>query len=110
EILAGAIKTTQYGGIVTCCGNAASGELPLTVYPFILRGISLIGIDSAECPLSRREEIWAKLAGPWRTALQDVLKQLSVRINLDQVSQTVDEMLAGRTRGRIVIDLKGEKA
>ncbi|MCW5205554.1 YhdH/YhfP family quinone oxidoreductase [Desulfobulbus sp. F5] len=109
EILAGAIKTTQYGGIVTCCGNAASGELPLTVYPFILRGISLVGIDSAECPLSRREEIWQKLAGSWRTALQDVLKQLSVRINLDQVSQTVDEMLAGRTRGRIVVDLTGEK-
>jgi putative YhdH/YhfP family quinone oxidoreductase len=110
EILAGAIKAAQYNGLVVCCGNAASGELPLTVYPFILRGVSLTGIDSAECSLARREEIWNKLAGPWRANLQDVLKQLSVRINLDQVSEAVDAMLAGQIRGRIVVDLTGEKA
>ena len=109
EILAGAVKAAQYNGIVVCCGNAASGELPLTVYPFILRGISLVGIDSAECPLARRKEIWEKLAGPWRLLLHDALAALSVRINLSQLSQTVDEMLAGRTRGRIVVDLTGEK-
>lgn len=107
DILAGAIKATQYNGIVTCCGNAAAGDLPLTVYPFILRRVSLVGIDSAECPLARRKEIWEKLAGPWHSALQDALTALSVRIRLDQVSQAVDEMLAGRTRGRIVVDLGG---
>jgi acrylyl-CoA reductase (NADPH) len=103
EILAGAIKATQYRGIVTCCGNAASGDLPLTVYPFILRGVSLVGIDSAECPLARRKAIWEKLAGPWHSALQEVLNRLSCCIPLDQVSSAVDEMLAGRTRGRIVV-------
>jgi putative YhdH/YhfP family quinone oxidoreductase len=108
EILAGAIKAAQYNGVVACCGNAASGELPMTVYPFILRGVSLVGIDSAECPLARRKEVWGKLAGPWRPLLQDALQALSVRISLAQLSQTVDEMLAGRTRGRIVVDLTGE--
>jgi putative YhdH/YhfP family quinone oxidoreductase len=109
EILAGAVKAAQCNGLVVCCGNAASGELPLTVYPFILRGVSLVGIDSAECPLARRKEIWDKLAGPWRPLLQDALHALSVRISLAQLSQTVDEMLAGRTRGRIVVDLTGEQ-
>ncbi len=108
EILAGAIKATHYGGIITCCGNAASGELPLTVYPFILRGISLLGIDSAECPLARRKEIWQQLAGPWQPLLHDALASLSRRISLEQLSQTIDAMLAGRTQGRIVVDLGDE--
>jgi alcohol dehydrogenase len=108
EILAGAVKATRYGGIITCCGNAASGELPLTVYPFILRGVSLVGIDSAECPLARRKEIWDKLAGPWQPLLRDALASLSRRIRLEQLSQTIDAMLAGRTQGRIVVDLGDE--
>lgn len=109
EILAGAIKATQYNGIVTCCGNAASGDLPLTVYPFILRGVTLVGIDSAECSLARRKEIWDKLAGPWRLLVQDALASLSVCISLTQLSQAIEEMLAGRTRGRLVVDLTGEQ-
>jgi acrylyl-CoA reductase (NADPH) len=108
EILAGALKATRYGGIVTCCGNAASGDLAVTVYPFILRGISLIGIDSAECPLSRRKEIWEKLAGPWRLLLKDLLANLCQQITLEQLSHTIDAMLAGQTRGRIVVDLREE--
>jgi acrylyl-CoA reductase (NADPH) len=109
EILAGAIKATQYNGLVTCCGNAASGDLPLTVYPFILRGVSLLGIDAAECPLARRKEIWDKLAEAWQPLLHDALARLSRRISLAQLSQTIDAMLAGRTQGRIVVDL-GEEA
>ena len=61
-MLATAIKSTRYGGAVTCCGNAASPDLPLNVYPFILRGISLIGIDSASCAMEVRIPIWQKLA------------------------------------------------
>jgi NADPH:quinone reductase-like Zn-dependent oxidoreductase len=51
EILTTAIKSTAYGGVVTCCGNVASPDLPLSVYPFILRGISLLGINSSICPI-----------------------------------------------------------
>ncbi|WP_417911214.1 YhdH/YhfP family quinone oxidoreductase [Candidatus Electronema sp. PJ] len=109
EILVGAIKATCRHGIVTCCGNAASGDLSLTVYPFILRGVSLVGIDSAECPLARRKAIWEQLAGPWHSALQEVLNSLSSCISLEQISHTVDAMLAGQTRGRIVVAL-GEQS
>jgi acrylyl-CoA reductase (NADPH) len=102
EILATAIKSTRYNGVVTCCGNAASGDLPLTVYPFILRGVSLVGIDSANCPMARRNSIWQQLAGSWRL---DMLDRVSSCISLDQVSRAIDEMLAGKIRGRIVVDL-----
>lgn len=104
EILAGAIKATRYGGIVTCCGNAASGDLSMTVYPFILRGVCLIGIDSAGCPMVRREEIWQELADGWRLSIPD---GLTTRITLEQLAGFIDDMLAGRTTGRFVIDLRG---
>ena len=104
EILATAIKSTRYDGVVTCCGNAASGDLPLTVYPFILRGVSLVGIDSASCPMSRRSAIWQQLAGPWRLDMQ---ASICSRISLDQVSQAIDDILAGKIRGRVVVDLGG---
>jgi len=103
-ILASAIKATRYDGVVTCCGNAASGELPLTVYPFILRGVSLVGIDSANCPMERRREIWQKLSGPWKLEMLDAV---STSITLDQVSQAIDAVLEGNIRGRIAIDLGG---
>jgi putative YhdH/YhfP family quinone oxidoreductase len=102
EILAGAVKATRYGGVVACCGNAASGDLPLTVYPFILRGICLIGIDSAGCPMIRREEIWRQLADGWRL---NMLNDLTTRISLEQLGEYIEAMLAGRTTGRIVVDL-----
>ena len=104
EVLAGAVKATQYNGVVTCCGNAASGYLPLTVYPFILRGVSLIGIDSADCPMVRREEIWQLLADGWRLSLPAAL---TTRISLEQLGPYIEDMLAGRTKGRIVVDLGG---
>jgi putative YhdH/YhfP family quinone oxidoreductase len=104
EILAGALKATRYGGVVACCGNAASGDLPLTVYPFILRGVCLIGIDSAGCPMVRREEIWQDLADGWRLRMLD---RLTTRISLEQLDQYIEAMLAGKTTGRIVLDLGG---
>ncbi len=105
EILASAIKATCYDGVVTCCGNAASGDLPLTVYPFILRGVSLVGIDSAGCPMTRRVSIWQKLADSWHL---DMLDSLSSCITLDEVSRAIDAMLAGKLRGRVVVDLGRE--
>ncbi|CAK8712665.1 Acryloyl-CoA reductase [Candidatus Electrothrix aarhusensis] len=104
ELLAGAVKATRYGGVVACCGNAASGDLPLTVYPFILRGVCLIGIDSANCPMIRREEIWQELADGWRLSMLD---GLTTRISLEQLDQYIEAMLAGKTTGRIVIDFGG---
>jgi putative YhdH/YhfP family quinone oxidoreductase len=105
EILASAIKATRYEGVVTCCGNAASADLRLTVYPFILRGVTLVGIDSARCPLARREEIWQKLSGPWKLSLPDTF---STTIGLEGLSEAIDAMLVGRIRGRVVVDCRGK--
>ncbi len=106
EILATAIKTTRYDGVVTCCGNAASADLPLTVYPFILRGVSLLGIDAAICTMTRRRIIWQLLADDWQLSQ---LETITTCISLNQVSKAIDDMLAGKIRGRVVIDLGEEK-
>ncbi|MEJ2690971.1 MAG: YhdH/YhfP family quinone oxidoreductase [Deltaproteobacteria bacterium] len=102
EVLATAIKSTRYGGVVTACGNAASADLPLNVYPFILRAVSLVGIDSAECPMANRQRIWQRLAEDWRPS---DLEQFANEISLDRLPEAIDTMLAGRHRGRTVINL-----
>ncbi len=108
DILAAAVKGTRYNGVVTCCGNAASPELSLTVYPFILRGVSLVGIDSAVSSMARRKAIWDQLAGPWRAGLMEGLAKMSQCIRLEQLSAFIDMMLAGQTIGRTVVDLEAK--
>jgi putative YhdH/YhfP family quinone oxidoreductase len=103
DILATAIKTTRYGGIVTCCGNVASPNLVTSVYPFILRGVTLSGIDSANCPLSVRRMIWSKLATDWKIAN---LKMLAQVIELSRLSREIDKILEGKTKGRTVVQLQ----
>ena len=100
DILATAIKTTLYGGSVTCCGNAASPDLPLTVFPFILRGVRLLGIDSQNCPMERRAAIWEKLAGDWRL---DGLLGISNEIQLEDLEERMMLMLQGKSKGRTVV-------
>ena len=103
EILATALKSTKYGTAVTCCGNVASPELATTVYPFILRGISLYGIDSGNCALETREQIWRKLASEWKI---DRLDNLVREIGLDELDQFIDLILQGKTKGRIVVNME----
>lgn len=103
SILATALKSTKYDGTVTCCGNAASGDLPLNVYPFILRGVKLVGIDSAQCPMSRRKEIWQKMASEWDMQFLDTM---SSTISLTELGGAIDRMLQGKAKGRTVIDLR----
>jgi putative YhdH/YhfP family quinone oxidoreductase len=102
EILATAIKSTAYGGAVTCCGNVASADLPLTVYPFILRGVSLLGIDSAKCPKYIREKIWQKLAGEWRI---EKLASLVTESRLSELPGFIERMLLGRQTGRVIVNM-----
>ena len=102
EILATAIKSTNPWGTVTCCGNVASPDLPLTVFPFILRGIRLIGIDSQNCPMDVRLKIWEKLSGPWKI---DGLATLSKEIALDGLGENIDLILKGGQKGRVVVHL-----
>jgi acrylyl-CoA reductase (NADPH) len=101
-ILATAIKSTQPWGTITCCGNVASADLPLTVYPFILRGLRLIGIDSQNCPMDIRLRVWQKLASDWKA---ERLDSLCTEISLDQLGDNIDLILKGRQKGRVVVKL-----
>lgn len=101
-ILAGAIKATRANGLVAACGNAASPELSLTVYPFILRGVSLLGVDAANCTLATRAKILGKLVGPWR--FDGVERILSI-IGLSELPERMAQMLRGEHIGRVVVDL-----
>ena len=102
EMLATAIKSTRYGGAVTCCGNTASPDLPLNVYPFILRGVSLIGIDSAECPMAARILIWQKIATTWRLPN---LERVATEISLKALDQHIECILQVKQKGRVILNL-----
>lgn len=102
EFLETAIKETRYEGVVTSCGNAASGDLSLTVYPFIIRGVQLIGIDSARCSLAVRERVWQKLATEYKFSQLD---QLVSVITLEQLDDAIHRMIAGKLRGRMLVRL-----
>lgn len=102
EILASALKSIQYGGVATCCGLVASANLSTTVFPFILRGVSLLGVDSVECPMDLRRSVWQKLAGKWRP---QGLEDLSSHVGLEALDPLVDQILAGKIKGRVVVDI-----
>jgi len=102
NMLATAIKSTKYSGAITCCGNVASADLPLNVYPFILRGVSLLGVDSAQVNRELREDIWHKLASDWKIGHLD---KLGKEITLEELNDYIDKMLAGDSKGRIVVNL-----
>lgn len=101
--LANACASTRYGGTVTACGLAQGMDLPLTVAPFILRGVSLIGIDSVMAPLALRNQAWDRLA-------QDIdraaLALIARRIGLAEALATAPQILGGSIRGRLVVDVR----
>ena len=103
ETLAAAVKSTRYGGAVTCCGLVGSIELPLTVYPFILRGVQLIGIDSVNCPVTIRRQIWEKLAGEWKP---EQLAEVVTEVSLEQLEEKIQAILHGDVRGRVIVKLR----
>ena len=105
DILATAVKTTHPFGIITCCGNVASPDLPLTVFPFILRGVCLQGIDSQNCPMDQRLRVWEKLAGEWKI---NKLRELCREIGLEQLDENIALILQGKQRGRVVVNMEGE--
>ncbi len=102
EMLATAIKSTRQRGVVTTCGNVASHELNTNVYPFILRGITLAGIDSASCPMERRRFVWEKMSAEWKL---DILEQMCKTVCLEDLDPEIDVILKGGQVGRVVVDL-----
>jgi len=101
-MLAAAIKSTRYGGTVTCCGLVGSADLAVNVFPFILRGINLLGIDSAQCPRLTRQAVWAKLAGEWKPA---ALEATASECTLQSLEEHIQKMLSGGARGRTLVNL-----
>lgn len=98
------LRETQNYGVVSACGLVGGTDLPLTVHPFILRGITLAGIGSSALPNDRRLEIWNKLAGPWQI---DNLDSLATTIGLSQLEEYVQKILQGQIVGRTVVELAG---
>ncbi len=106
--LATILRSTKRAGCVTACGLVGGVDVHLTVHPFILRGVTLAGIDSAECPMPRRLELWDHLAGDWKPAMLD--KLVSQAVDLDGVGGQVERILKGETMGRVLVNLGGEDA
>ena len=101
--LATLLKAAKRGGAVAATGLVASSELSTTVFPFILRGVSLLGIDSGFTPTKLRREIWNKLAGVWKFPQ---LEKLTIDCTLEGLDPEIDKILAGGQRGRVVVDLQ----
>lgn len=98
------VRGLVHRGCVAACGVVGGAELPLTVYPFILRGVTLAGIDSAWCPDDQRAAIWNMLATDWKP--RD-LEQLRTHVPLDGLATAVQLILAGQVTGRMVVPLIG---
>jgi len=100
SILSTTLKSTRYGGAVAACGLAQSPHLDTNVYPFILRAVSLLGIDTVQCPWDLRRLLWRRLADEWRPA---TLEALATECRLDELGDKIDLMLRGQTVGRIIV-------
>lgn len=100
--LANALAQTQYGGAVAACGLAQGADLPSTVMPFILRGVSLLGVDSVMAPKEIRMQAWARLA---QDLDMNKLASLSTTIGFDDVISAASDILDGKIRGRVVVTI-----
>jgi acrylyl-CoA reductase (NADPH) len=102
KILANALKQVKYDGIVTCCGLTSSFELNTNVFPFILRGVRLIGIDSVECKLEKKQAAWEKLASRWKiNSLNTIVNEIS----LYEIKSAYELLLSGKAVGRYVVKI-----
>ncbi|MGK0186774.1 MAG: acrylyl-CoA reductase (NADPH) [Verrucomicrobiales bacterium] len=99
HILANVLAQTNYGGAVAACGLAQGIDLPTSVMPFILRGVSLLGIDSVHAPIAVREEAWNRLANDLDMTK---LESLTTEIGFDDLISTANDIIAGKIRGRVV--------
>ncbi len=102
RILSTAIKSTKYGASVTCCGMITSTELKSTIFPFILRGVNLLGIASSDSTLEEKREIWSKISSEWKLNNLDYIHR---ECALESVIDEIPVILDGKLRGRIVINL-----
>ncbi len=102
NILSTIIKSLDYRCSVASCGNTSSSELNITVFPFILRGVNLLGINSAETPMDLRKIIWQKLANEWKL---NILEEITTECSLEGLNKKIDLILKGEITGRVLVNL-----
>ncbi len=102
EYLAHALKQIKHSGVATCCGLTSSHELNTNVFPFILRGVRLIGIDSVEIPLEKKEKIWEKIAKEYKNSN---LEKLTSQITLDEIKDAYEKILTSKATGRYLVKI-----
>jgi acrylyl-CoA reductase (NADPH) len=98
--LANALAQTRYGGVVAACGLAQGADLPTTVMPFILRGVTLAGVDSVMAPLAKRQRAWDRLAHDLDPALLDTMIE---EVPLSGAIDKAHALMAGQVRGRVLV-------
>lgn len=101
-LLARVLAETHYGGCIAACGLAGGADLPTTVMPFILRNVSLRGVDSVMCPVDRRKEAWGRLV---RDLPADALGEIGHTVSLEELPKYAEKILLGRVRGRVIVDV-----
>lgn len=102
--LANVLARVQYGGAVAASGLTGGTQVPTTVMPFILRGVSLLGIDSVQTPIERRRAVWERLGGDLKPAGLD---SIGMTVGLEDLDEVLDRILAGRVAGRYVVRTGG---
>ena len=100
--LANALAQTRYNGVVAACGLAQGADLPASVMPFILRGVTLAGVDSVMAPVALREQAWARLA---RDIDRDLLESMVEDITLADCVARATDLIDGKVRGRLVVNI-----
>jgi acrylyl-CoA reductase (NADPH) len=101
ETLVNIIKSLQSGSSVAACGLVGGSTLNLTVFPFILRNVNMLGIDSQSYPMSKRQALWNKLAHEWKVDLEP----LTTEVGLEELSGMIESMLQGKTRGHVIVKM-----
>ena len=105
EVLAGVLRSMRYGGAVAACGNTGGVKLPTSVLPFILRGVSLLGVDSVQTPIAERKETWERLAGDLRPPhLEDSIVR---EVGLDGIEDALSAIERGELAGRTIVGVGG---
>ena len=99
-----AIRATKMGGAVAACGLTGGTALSTTVFPFILRGVSLLGVDSEKCPMPLRAAIWERLSGDLKP---EALDRIGFDVQLEDLPRVTATILKGGIRGRAIVRLRG---
>jgi acrylyl-CoA reductase (NADPH) len=102
QMLARVLAEMHYGGCVAACGLAGGADLPTTVMPFILRNVSLRGVDSVMCPVDRRKQAWGRLV---RDLPSEALGSIGHTVSLEELPDAAEKIVAGQVRGRVIVDL-----